>query len=407
MSDFATKSTRCLPMLVKVRKKTDPEPLIATFDDVGGLAPQLNSNAFPPPADSPSGNQNPNATRIVSPARKPAPPKRRKISAGSFGGSAGRGGRGGRGNSGQSVRARIIGSMAELRALGKPNPPRIEVALFAGYSNAASKGFSNPLSSLKTEGIVDYPDKKSVSLTTIGLNSPEAKAVVPPKDNGEVQARLKALLRPKQVEIFDFLADGKAHLREDVAAAVGYSNPASKGYVNSVGKMSSLGIVCYPNDNANPKRKWVQLTDMCFPFSKPSSTGDQLGSNLPAPPPPNLPSLPHAQPATAISTTKIEQPDAHYSTQVSYIDSKGEAESADSDVEVVEEHIGHRIAKYFGDKLYLGSVTKHGENKGNEVFWIMYDDGDEESMSRTALNSALCLYLEEGAEVDTRKPPAT
>ena len=128
MSDFSTKSTRCLPMLVKVRKKTDPEPLIATFDDVGGLAPQLNSNAFYPPADSPSSNQNPNATRIVSPARKPAAPKRRKIGAGASGGSAGRGGRGGRGNSGQSVRARIIGSIAELRALGKPNPPRIEVA---------------------------------------------------------------------------------------------------------------------------------------------------------------------------------------------------------------------------------------------------------------------------------------
>ena len=150
-------------MLVKVRKMTDPEPLIATFDDVGGLVPHLNSNAFYPPADSPAGNQNPNTTRIVSPARKPAAPKRRKISTGSSGGSTGRGGRGSRGNSGQSVRARIIGSMAELRALGKPNPPRIEVALFAGYSNAASKGFNNPLSSLKTEGIVAYPDKKSVS----------------------------------------------------------------------------------------------------------------------------------------------------------------------------------------------------------------------------------------------------
>ena len=216
---------------------------------------------------------------------------------------------------------------------------------------------------------------------------------------------MKALLRPKQVEIFDILTDGKAHLREDVSAAVGYSNPASKGYVNSVGKMSSLGIVCYPKDNANPKRKWVQLTAMCFPFSNPSSTGDQLGSNLPAPSSPNLPSLPHAHPATTI--TKIEQPDAHYSTQVSFIGSKGEAVSTDSEVEFVEEHIGDRIAKYFDGKLYLGSVTKHGENKGNEVFWIMYDDGDEESMSRAALNSALNLYLMEGAEVDTRKPMAT
>ena len=73
----------------------------------------------------------------------------------------------------------------------------------------------------------------------------------------------------------------------------------------------------------------------------------------------------------------------------------------------MEDHIGDRIAKYFGDKLYLGSVTKYGENKGKEMFWISYDDGDEEPMSRTALISALNLYLMEGAEVDNRKPPAT
>ena len=288
--------------------------------------------------------------------------------------------------------------MAELRALGKPNPPRIEVALFSGYTNAQSKGFKNPLSSLKTEGIVDYPDKKSVSLTPIGLNSPEAKAVVPPKDNGEVQACLKALLCLKQVQIFDVLADGKAHLREDVSTAVGYSNPGSKGYKNSVGKMSSLGIVCYPPDNANPKRKWVQLTDMCFPFSQTSPAGNQVagGSNAASAQPPTstLPLPPHAPPTTAIATTKIEQV-------------KDDGESSGRDIEVVEQHIGHRIAKYFGDKLYLGSVTKHGENKGNEIWEIRYDDGDEESMSRTALNSALDLYRLEGVEVDTQKPPAT
>jgi len=32
--------------------------------------------------------------------------------------------------------------------------------------------------------------------------------------------------------------------------------------------MSSLGIVHYPRDNMDPKKKWIQLTDMCFPFSK-------------------------------------------------------------------------------------------------------------------------------------------
>ena len=275
--------------------------------------------------------------------------------------------------------------------------------MFAGYSNASSKGFKNPLSSLKTEGIVDYPDKKSVCLTPFGLTTPEAKTVIPPKDNGEVQARLKALLRPKQVEIFNFLADGKAHLREDVAAAVGYTNAASKGYKNSVGKMTSLGIVRYPKDNANPKRKWVQLTDMCFPFSKAISAGDQVagGSNLPTNQLPTLSSQLNDSSAPVNVTTKLEEP-ASYSGDKA----NGDVERSDSDVEVVEEHIGDRIAKYFDGTLYLGSVTKHGENNGNEMFWIRYDDGDEESMSRTALESALHLYRTKGAAIDNLKAPA-
>lgn len=66
---------------------------------------------------------------------------------------------------GGCVRARIIGALAKLRALCKDDPPRSEVAFFVGYRNAASKGFSHPVSAMRTEGIVEYRDKKSVSLT--------------------------------------------------------------------------------------------------------------------------------------------------------------------------------------------------------------------------------------------------
>ena len=102
---------------------------------------------------------------------------------------------------------------------------------------------------------------------------------------------MKALLTPKQVELFDLLAvDGRPRQREEVAAAVGYSNPSSKGYANAVGKMSTLGLVIYPADSTNPKRKWVQLSDMCFPFSKTSATSDPSGGGFNLPTPPHTPS---------------------------------------------------------------------------------------------------------------------
>jgi len=288
--DFLATSNGFVSMSVSVNQKNEPPVL-----EIVSSPPAATATSSP--VDIASNAEH--SKRIVSPARKSATPKRRKTTS-TGGAGVTRGGKGG-----QPVRARIICSIAELRALGKPNPPRIEVALFAGYSNASSKGFSNPLSSLKTEGIVDYPDKKSVCLTPYGLETPEAKAIVPPRDNAEVQTRLKALLTPKQVEIFDLLAaDGRPHLREEVAAAVGYSNPSSKGYANAVGKMSTLGLVVYPADSTNPRRKWVQLSDMCFPFSKTSATSDPSGGGF------NLPTPPHTAVAAAAAAAPFpnEQP---------------------------------------------------------------------------------------------------
>lgn len=186
------KEERHLKMCAYIRLKSDPEPLeeesacppsaaAAVAAGVAGHAP-IAVAAITPAAGGSAGKKR----RVVSSSK----PTKRRISGGGKGA--------GMKASKLPVRARIIGSIAELRALGKPNPPRIHVAMFAGYSNAASKGFSNPLSALKTEGLISYPDKSSVALTEAGLASPEARAVAPPRNNAEVHARVKALLTPKQ-----------------------------------------------------------------------------------------------------------------------------------------------------------------------------------------------------------------
>ena len=106
-------------------------------------------------------------------------------------------------------------------------------------------------------------------MTDAGLQSLEAQGVVPPANNAEVHTRIKALLKPKQCEIFDLLAaGGQAYMypRDEIGVAVGYSCPTSKGWTNSLSKMSSIGIIQYPKDPNNPKKKLIQLTEMCFPF---------------------------------------------------------------------------------------------------------------------------------------------
>lgn len=59
--------------------------------------------------------------------------------------------------------------------------------------------------------------------------------------------------------------------------------------------------------------------------------------------------------------------------------------------------VGSRIAKWFEDTLYYGTVVSHKEPtaKGERHFWFVeYDDGDSEDMDRRDLVAALDLYNE-------------
>jgi len=167
------------------------------------------------------------------------------------------------------VRDRIIQAMAELTALGNPSPPRQQVAFFSGYKCTSSTGFAKSLSTLKAEGLITYPGSKMVALTDVGLRAPAANGIMPPTSNTEVHSRIKALLTPKQCEIFDSLAahgQAYAYPRDEIRVAVGYSCPSSTGWSKSISNLSSLGIIQYPKDPNNPKKKLIQLTEMCFPF---------------------------------------------------------------------------------------------------------------------------------------------
>ncbi|CAB9525163.1 Type III pantothenate kinase [Seminavis robusta] len=87
-------------------------------------------------------------------------------------------------------------------------------------------------------------------------------------------------------------------------------------------------------------------------------------------------------------------------------------------------HVGLRIAKYFGDEVYFGTIKKYIQPTGkkDEDLWhIVYDDDDQEDYDAKDLRKAIALYksnkgldkvsrvtgvAEHGAEGDEQSPAA-
>lgn len=166
-----------------------------------------------------------------------------------------------------SVEQKILTALKELFDIGIMAPPRLQVALFAGYGNVKSKSFANALSKLSKSGFIEYPDKKTARLTQAGIA--KTGSVTPPSSNEQVHEKIKNLLKGTETKIFNELVDGRSHVREQVAATLGYSNVKSKSFANSLSKMSSLGFLAYVKDETNSKKNLVQLTDIAFPLGRP------------------------------------------------------------------------------------------------------------------------------------------
>ena len=57
-----------------------------------------------------------------------------------------------------------------------------------------------------------------------------------------------------------------------------------------------------------------------------------------------------------------------------------------------------RVAKIFGDKIYLGTITgcdDDQDNEGEKLYQVVYEDGDEEDLTVSELHAAIELYEKE------------
>lgn len=157
------------------------------------------------------------------------------------------------------VQDRILNALAELEVIGLRSAPRVLVAFMSGYSNMASKGFANAIGAAKTAGLVDYPSKGQMSLTDSGRSL--AKSVNAPASLDDLHARVLGLFEGAHQKVLNPLLGCYPHSmsREDLAARAGYTNLASKGFTNAIGRLRSLGMIDYP------ERGQVVATSVLFP----------------------------------------------------------------------------------------------------------------------------------------------
>lgn len=135
--------------------------------------------------------------------------------------------------------AKVIEALSFWRSLGFDAPTKVQLAAVARYS-PKSGGFGNLLGTLRTAGLIDYPQPGTVCLTEAGT------AIAPPPGVGTVRERVMSILSAPQQKILDVLI-GQADTisRDDLAGMTGYS-AGSGGYGNLLGSLRSLGLIDYP-----------------------------------------------------------------------------------------------------------------------------------------------------------------
>lgn len=141
---------------------------------------------------------------------------------------------------------RVLKALAELEAVRISPAPREQVAVFAGYSNLASKGLVNAMGTLRSAGLIDYPESGKVVLTDAGRAM--APSVSRPASEREFHDRLFSMMGGPEARILQVLIPHRTQPmdRTAVAERAGYSNLASKGFVNAMGRLRTLGLLDYP-----------------------------------------------------------------------------------------------------------------------------------------------------------------
>jgi hypothetical protein len=147
--------------------------------------------------------------------------------------------------------------MAKLSVMGVDTLHKVQVAAVAGC-RPTSGGYKNNLSSLRTMGLIDYPQPSIVALTAAGEKAagyPEGAQTVEALHNAWL-----ALLSNPQALILRALIEHwpDAIEKVELAEVIGVQ-PTRGGYKNNFSSLRTLGVVDYPTPGL------VRAEDVLFP----------------------------------------------------------------------------------------------------------------------------------------------
>jgi uncharacterized protein len=151
---------------------------------------------------------------------------------------------------------RILDSLAWFLSVGISVVRRSPLAAVSGVSSKSS-GYEKNVSTLKTMGLISYPERGSVGLTESGkelANFPDS-----PATNEELQRSIYGMVSKPQARLLQILVsmypDGVD--RERLAEMAGVSE-VSSGYEKNISTLKSFELVYYP------QRGWVAALPIMF-----------------------------------------------------------------------------------------------------------------------------------------------
>jgi len=155
---------------------------------------------------------------------------------------------------------RILDALAWFEAIGVPDPRRSPLGAVAG-SSPKSSGFEKNLSTLRTGGRIDYPDRGRVVLTDAGRAAANRPSIQPTEDALH-EAIYRMVSGPQSILLRVLVAlRGKPIGRDELAQRAGVS-PASSGFEKNISTLRSFELIDYP------ERGQVMAMDILFPKGK-------------------------------------------------------------------------------------------------------------------------------------------
>lgn len=152
---------------------------------------------------------------------------------------------------------KILRAMAELLSIGKDCPPKTMVAAWSGYSPLGG-AFGNPIGSLRSKGLIDYPQPGTVKLTEDG-HAAAGDADAP--DQEEIWRRIEMTCSGPEQKILRALLDNAGAeeiAKVDLADKAGYS-PIGGAFGNPIGALRTKGLLDYPRQGMVKAADWLFL----------------------------------------------------------------------------------------------------------------------------------------------------